>query len=77
MVTFKMFLEENLSVSERIWFSDETRFNFSGYLSGQNMHVWASEHLHNVMGTLLHPEECTVVLVKKMVLSCPFFSMLK
>jgi hypothetical protein len=35
----------------------------------QNMHVWASEHLHNIMETPLHPESaqhgvfCQVVLM--------------
>jgi hypothetical protein len=62
---FKMFLVQNLSVSEIIWFSDETHFNFNGYLSRQNTHVWASEHLCNIMGTLLYPEECNVVLYQK------------
>jgi hypothetical protein len=54
---FKMFLEDNPAVSRSIWFSDETFIRLNGLLNNQNECVWASEHLHNIVETSLHPEK--------------------
>lgn len=57
---FKPFLEDNPAVSQSIWFSDEAHFHLNGYVNKQNMHVWANEHLHNIMKIPLCRQKCIV-----------------
>jgi hypothetical protein len=57
---FKIFFEYNAAVLQSIWFSDEAHFHLNGYVNRQNMLLWASQHLHNIMETPLHPQKCTV-----------------
>jgi hypothetical protein len=48
-VVTKMFLEDNPAVPQSIWFINEDHFHLNGYVNKWNMHVWASEHPHNIM----------------------------
>jgi hypothetical protein len=43
-----------------MWFSDEANFHLNGCVNKQNINVWASDHLHNIMETYLQPEKCSV-----------------
>jgi hypothetical protein len=51
---FKRSLEDSQPVPQNTWFSDEAHFHLNGYMSRQNMYVWASDHQHNILETPLH-----------------------
>jgi hypothetical protein len=52
---FQIFLENIAAVLQSIWFSDEAHFHLNGHVSKWNMHLWASEHPHNIMEITITP----------------------
>lgn len=72
---FRMFLEDNSAMRRSRWFSGEVYFHLNGHVCKQNMHAWASEHVHNIMKTPLHQKNAQYGLVcHQVVLPDLFFS---
>jgi hypothetical protein len=57
---YRALLEENLSVLNVTWFSNEAHFHLDGYVNNQNVRFWASGNSGRTVANRLHPERVTV-----------------
>src|SRR6185437_1012909 len=57
---FGVFLKDNPTVLNSIWFSDEAHFWLNGYVNKQNMRFWAAEQPNETVCRPLHPQKTTV-----------------
>jgi hypothetical protein len=57
---FQTFIDKNPGILDYTWFSDETWFHLSGYVSSQNTRLWGSENLHALFQEPLHSQKIGV-----------------
>jgi hypothetical protein len=46
---FQHVLEENSATVHRTWFTDEAYFHLKGYISKQNIQMYVTENLHEII----------------------------
>ena len=57
---FQTFLQDNPTILNYTWFTDEAWFHLSGYINNQNSRVWASKNPHMIHEEPLHSEKIGV-----------------
>jgi hypothetical protein len=77
-VTLLHFLKDNPAVPQIIWFGDEAHLHLNNYMNKQNTNMWASDHPHNMIQTLLNTKregQCRVLCQQVVMLGQLFISM--
>lgn len=57
---FKTFIRNDISVLDKVFFSDEAWFHLSGYVNSQNYRIWSAENPHEFHEQPLHSQKIGV-----------------